>query len=146
MQNSPQPSNDPYAFADELEARGLLNPHAVRTFSCACCRLIYAHLPIIGQEALGIAEAYLHHQASDELLVNTRVKLWTFLGQESCNFASPTVNAIRAIICCLYPDASMRETGTLYDTLTATMDFCNAVKPYQEEHSQLLRDIFLSSR
>jgi hypothetical protein len=146
MQNMPQPSSDPYVLADELDARGLLNPQAVRTFSCACCRLIWAHLPIIAQEALGIAEAYLQHQASDELLVETRVKLWTFLGKESCNFTSPTVNAIRAIICCLYSDESMRETNHLYDTLTITMDFCNAVMLDQEEHSRLLREIFLLSR
>jgi hypothetical protein len=146
MPNTSQLTSNPYVFADELEARGLLNPHAARTFSCACCRLIWAHLPTIAQEALDIAEAYLQHQASDELLVATRVKLWTFLGPESCNFASPSVNAIRAIICCLYSDTSMRETNHLYDTVTTTMDFCNAVMPYREEHIQLLRDIFHISR
>ena len=145
MQNISQPISNPYVLADELEASGLLNPAGVRRFSCACCRLIWAYLPAIAQEALAVAEASLQHHIPDELLVETRVKLWRFLGQESCNFASPSVNAIRAIICCLYPDRSMRETD-LYDTLTITMDFCNAVMPYQEQQVQLLRNIFYSSQ
>ena len=146
MQNIPQSTNNPYVLADELEARQLLNLRLVRSFSCRCCRLIWTYLPGIAQEALGIAEASLHHQASDDLLVDMRVRLWNFLGTESCNFASPTVNAIRAVICCLYPDVNVNESGDLYDMLTSTMDFCNAVEPCQERQYQLLRAIFQISQ
>jgi hypothetical protein len=146
MDNTTQPISDPYVLADLLESSGLLSPQTVRTFCCACCQLIWTDIPTIAQEALSIAEAYLQHQVSDDVLVATRVKLWSFLDQDTSNLAAPTVNAIRAVICCLYPDASMHKANDLYETLATTIDFCNAVIPYREQQLQLLRKIFQTSQ
>ena len=132
--------DDPYELAEELEASRLLqDERKLQIFSCACCRLIWDKLPSIAQAALNIAEAYSKGLIPSEAIVSERVKLWKYLGKESCDFSSAKVNAARAVICCLSKHTPAHEA---YEHARATMDFCNAVEDRQREQYELLRQIF----
>ena len=48
---------DPYTLLGDLEqSRQLQDEQKIQRFSCACCRLIWAKLPPIAQEALTLGE------------------------------------------------------------------------------------------
>jgi len=137
----PEEHGDPYELADKLDwPLGLLQDEKkVRTFICACCRLLWAKLPAVARQALAVAEGYIEGACSPEVLVNERVELWQYLDKESSNFSSPEVNAVRAVICCLYEDLPKDE---MYDFVMHTLEFCNDVADNRPAQYQLLREIF----
>jgi hypothetical protein len=50
---------------------------------------------------------------------------------------SADVNAVRAVICCLY------ENGQeAFDTIRLVLDFCGAVEDHRQAQYQLLRNIY----
>jgi hypothetical protein len=130
----------PYDVAETLELNGALtDQRKLIAFCCGCCRLIYDKLPHIAQGGLAVAEAYVRGQSSGKDLLDERVKLWKFLGKDSCDFSSPRVNAVRAVICCLFINTPPDEA---YDHIRAAMEFCNAVEAHEDEQSALLAEIF----
>jgi hypothetical protein len=105
-------------------------------------RMLSSDLPPVAQTALNVGEDFSNGLVSPERLEAERVKLWTVLGNESCNFESPYVNAMRAVICCLF---DRTEPGLEYDSASIVMEFCNAVEEHEREQYDLLRQVFLSS-
>jgi hypothetical protein len=130
----------PYDLAEALELDGALQDQGkLIAFCCGCCRLIYDKLPAVAQHSLTVAESYVAGLASADNLLDERVKLWEFLGKDSCDFSSPHVNAVRGVICCLFASTPATEA---YDHIRAAMEFCNAVEDHELEHSALLMEIF----
>ena len=115
------------------------NSAKIQRFSCACCHLIWTKLPPIAREALNIGDEFSKGGVSSKELEGERVKLWTFLGNDSSEFASPTVNATRAVICCLYEN---EDLDYAYEHVRAVMDFCNAVEYREREQFDLMLEIF----
>jgi hypothetical protein len=141
MVDSFETQGDPYELVEELEASCLLQDEGkLQAFSCACCRLIWDELPIAAQSALKVAEDYSKGLIPPEVVISERVKLWKYLGKESCDFSSAKVNAVRAVICSLFEHTPPHEA---YDYARATMDFCNDVEDHQREQFELLREIFV---
>jgi hypothetical protein len=139
MNDSFQPG-DEIDLAEDLEASGdLQNEMKLQLFACACCRLIWDKLPPLAQAALLVGEDFSNGLVLPERLETERVKLWNFLGEESCNFSLPRVNAVRAVICCLF---ARNEVEVAYDHVRAVMEFCNDVEDHQREQYGLLRKVF----
>ena len=131
--------DDAIDLLESLELSGRLNDHRrLLQFSCGCCRLIWDDLPDEGRAALELAEAYLAGRCPPEDLEAARLRLWTRLGTRSCDFTDRWVNALRAVICCLYETPG----GEPYDSARAVMDFCNDVADRSEGQLALLREIF----
>jgi hypothetical protein len=142
MSESFQSPGDHYELAERLEASGLLqNGEKLQAFACCCCRLIWKQFPPEAQEALKVGEAFSKGLVSSERIVTERIKLWDLLGEESCNFSSTKVNAVRAVICCLF-EYSDSDLEVAYDHVRASMDFCNAVEDHQRAQYDLLVEIF----
>ena len=141
--NDSYPEYSPHDLLSDLDASELLeNREKLQLFSCACCRLIFDKLPPVAQTALNVGEDFSKGLVSPERLEAERIKLWTVLGNESCNFESPYVNAMRAVICCLFDQT---EAGLEYDSASIVMEFCNAVEEHEREQYELLRQVFLGS-
>ena len=136
--------DDLYDLANLLDSPHgpLSDERKVRTFICACCRLLWDKLPDVARRALEVAEGYVEGSYSADRLLNERVELWEYLGEESCNFASSKVNAVRAVICCLYAGIPEDE---LYDTVMHTLEFCNDVEVQYTAQYQLMREVFGNS-
>ena len=142
MSESFKSPGDHYELAERLEAsRLLLNGEKLQAFACCCCRLIWKQLPPEAQEALKVGEEFSRGLVPSERIVAERIKLWDLVGEESCNFSSTKVNAVRAVICCLseYSDSDLEVA---YDHVRTSMDFCNAVEDHQGEQYDLLVEIF----
>ena len=131
---------DLYDLLGDLEqSRQLQDEQKIQRFSCACCRLIWAKLPPIAQEALTLGEDFSKGLVSPKRLVEERVKLWEFLGKDSCDYSSPKVNATRAVICCLFENIDLERA---HEDVCAVMDFCNNVESREGEQFELLLRIF----
>jgi hypothetical protein len=101
--------------------------------------MLWDKLPDAARRALEVAEGYIEGACSPEILISERVKLWEYLGEESCNFSSPQVNAVRAVICCLYEDIPKDE---MYDAVIHTLEFCNDVEGNRPAQYRLMREVF----
>jgi hypothetical protein len=124
----------------ELEAsRHLQDEKKIHLFSCACCRLIFDKLPPVAQRALELAEDFSKGLVRPKRLEAERIKLWDVLGEDSCKFDLPHVNAIRAVICCLFERSDLEFA---YDDVTGVMDFCNAVEDHEREQYDILQRVF----
>jgi hypothetical protein len=131
---------DQYALVGDLEqSLQLQDEQKIQRFACACCRLIWAMLPPIAQEALSLGEDYSKGLVSPKRLEEGRVKLWQFLGKDSCDFSSSKVNATRAVICCLFENIDLELA---HEHVCAVMDFCNDVESRESEQFELLLKIF----
>jgi hypothetical protein len=131
---------DHYALVEDLEqSRQLQDNKKIQKFSCACCHFILEKLPPIAQEALNVGDEFSKGRVSGKQPEEERVKLWGFLGNDSCDFGSPRVNAPRAVICCLYENQDLDHA---YDHVRAVMDFCNAVENREREQFDLLLEVF----
>ena len=135
--------SDPYELLDQLEwpLELLQDERKMRTFICACCRLMWDRLPEVARKALVVAEDYIEGKSSAEMLLSERVKLWDYLGHESCDFGSAEVNAVRAVICCLY-----EYDHEAFDTIRLVLDFCDGIGDYRQAQYQLLSNIYGYSR
>jgi hypothetical protein len=96
-------------------------------------------LPPIAQEALSLGEDFSKGLVSTKRLEEERVKLWQFLGKDSCDFSSPKVNATRGVICCLFENTDLEQA---HEHVCAVMDFCNDVESRESEQFELLLKIF----
>lgn len=130
-------TNDARDYLEELELKGVLsNEKKVLTFCCACCHLILDKLPEIARKALKIAEKYIEEKATIQDLVNARVALWHYLGNDYMSFDQPNVAAVRGVICCLY-EIKTQDQG--FDSIDFVMKFCNTVEnKYSEQHKMLI--------
>jgi hypothetical protein len=100
---------------------------------------MWGRLPEVAQKALVVAEGYIEGVSTGEMLVSERVKLWEYLGKESCNFVSAEVNAVRAVICCLYEGRYEQEA---FDTVRLVLDFCEAVEDHRQAQYELLSKLY----
>ena len=142
MSESFQSPGEHYELAERLEASGLLqNGEKLQAFACCCCRLIWKQLPPEAQEALMVVEEFSKGLVPSERIVAERIRLWDLLGEESCNFSSTKVNAVRAVICCLF-EYGDSDLEVAYDHVRASMEFSNAVEEHQREQYDLLVEIF----
>jgi hypothetical protein len=145
MTESFQSPGDHYELAERLEASGLLqNGGKLQAFACCCCRLIWKQLSPEAKDGLKIGEDFSKGLIHSERIVAERFKLWDLLGEESCNLSSRKVNAVRAVICCLF-EYGDSDLEVAYDHVRASMDFCNAVEDHQREQYDLLVGIFAES-
>lgn len=132
-----------YDLIGDFEASGHLQEEMkIHLFSCACCRLIFDKLPPVAQRALELAEDFSRGLVRAKRLEAERIKLWDVLGEDSCKFELPHVNAIRAVICCLFERTDLRFA---YDDVKAVMDFCNEVEDHEREQYELLQRVFGST-
>jgi hypothetical protein len=128
---------------DELDRPGLLPRQLgrLRDFMLAASRMLAPLLPPAADEWLQVAERYRRKQVSAADLERVRVAAWDFLGKDSCNFESPGVLAVRAVICLLFPDEY--EAGEQwFDTAHFFLDVSNGAADHQREQSELLRQLF----
>jgi hypothetical protein len=107
----------------------------------AASRLLAPLLPVAAEEWLRVAEQYRHKQASSADLERVRVAAWDFLGKDSCNFESPSVLAVRAVICLLFPD-DYEGGEQWFETVHFFLDVSNDAADHQREQSELLLKLF----
>jgi hypothetical protein len=98
-------------------------------------------LPPAAEEWLQVAERYRHKQASAADLERVRVAAWEFLGKDSCNFESPEVLAVRAVICLLLPD-DYEGGEQWFETVHFFLHVSNRAADRQTEQCKLLRRLF----
>jgi hypothetical protein len=133
----------PWELLDELDQPGLLSDQfgRLRDFMLAASRMLAPLLPPAAEEWLQVAERYRHKQASAADLERVRVLAWQFLGKDSCNFDSPGVLAVRAVICLLFPD-DYGGGEQWFDTVHFFLDVSNRAADHQREQSGLLWQLF----
>ena len=120
----------------EMEVSGeLANEQRLRQFQIACCRYIWKVLPEIAREALQAAEQFAAGDLTASALVAERVALWDWLGKRSCDFSSPEVNAVRAVICCCY---ERLDLSVAYESAVNLVEFCEAALGEDIPHLELL--------
>jgi hypothetical protein len=98
-------------------------------------------LPPAAEEWLQVADRYRHKQASSDDLERVRVAAWDYLGEDSCNFKSPGVLAVRAVICLLFPD-DYEGGERWFETVHFFLDVSNGAADHQREQGELLRQLF----
>jgi hypothetical protein len=107
---------------EQMEVSGeLANEHRFRQFQIACCRYIWKVLPEIARRTLEAAEQFARGELTASELVAERVALWNWLGKRSCDFTSPEVNAVRAVICCCY---EKHDPSDAYESAVNLVEFC----------------------
>lgn len=133
--------NDPFELLYILEGKICFSDHSDRwySFMMACCQLISNKLPEIAHHWLHVAQDYRKGLVSINDLVAARVEAWRFLEPNSNNFSLPEVNAIRAVICLMFPES---EQDDWFATLDVFLDFTNAVEEHEAEQSAILRELF----
>ena len=92
---------------------------------------------------MNVGDEFSKGRVHEKQLEAERVKLWDFLGKDSCDFESPRVNATRAVIGCLYENIDL---DLAYDHVRAVMDFCNEVENREREQFDLLLENFNGDR
>jgi hypothetical protein len=107
----------------------------------AACQMLASLLPPTAEEWLQVAARYRHNQATSEDLERVRVAAWDFLGKDSCNFESPDVLAVRAVICLLFPD-DYEGGEQWFETVQFFLDVSNGAADHKREQSVLLRQLF----
>jgi hypothetical protein len=140
----PRPLNKQIlTLLSDLEKSGKLSDaKKVRTFFCACSRLIWHHLPPEAQIGVEIAEKYNRGEETTERLVDQRVKLWNLWQETPDHYNSPTkeAKALRSAICCLYE--SYEDGVDPYMAIDFAMDCCNSVELHEQDQLQLLHAVF----
>ena len=112
---------------------------SMRSFMLDACELIRGVLPEEAASWLQTANEYAAGIAGASELTQARVDAWHYLGTESCNFKDQRVNAVRALICLLFPREE-RQDG--YETLSHFIQFANDAEPHAGEQILLLRRAF----
>jgi hypothetical protein len=107
----------------------------------AASRLLAPLLPPAAKEWLQVAEQYGERQATAADLERVRVAAWDYLGKDSCNFESPNVLAVRAVICLLFPD-DYEHGEQWFETVHFFLDVSNDAANHQREQSELLLNLF----
>ncbi len=131
----------PWELLDELDRPGALShaPGRLRSLMAAGCRRLAPLLPQAAGEWLTAAEQYRVGAASAADLERVRVAAWDYLGADSCDFGSPRVLAVRAVICLLFPD----DWGDdWHDVVHPFLYFSNGAGDNQPEQARLMRESF----
>jgi len=115
------------------------NERSYRQFQTLCCRYIWSVIPERARDALVLAEEFSAGRVPASWLVHERMTLWRYLGKRSCDFDSREVNAVRAVICCLFVEFELREA---YDAAANQASFCDAATEEVIPYSDLLRKAF----
>ena len=134
---------NPWVLLDLLDQPGLLPRECgrLRDFMLAASRLLTPLLPTAAGEWLQVAERYRHERASPADLERVRVAAWEFLGKDSCKFESPSVLAVRAVICLLFPD-DYEGGEQWFETVHFFLEVSNNAADHQREQSELLVKLF----
>lgn len=101
--------------------------------------LVPIPLPPEALAALNSAERYLKGELSSNELTQVRIGLWTYLGNRSCDFDDPNVNAVRLVLCATF---HTWEREHLLESLMAIHDFALAVGVHKDSLSTILRKRF----
>jgi len=125
---------------EQLKAkRELRNERSYRQFQTLCCRYIWSVIPERARDALVLAEEFSAGSVPASWLVHERMTLRRYLGKRSCELDSRQVNAVRAVICCLFVEFELREA---YDAAANQASFCDAATEEVIPYSDLLRKAF----
>jgi hypothetical protein len=131
--------HDPLDFLDGLEATRRNDPSRLYAFMRACCRSLLGHSPPAAEQWLRAADEYQRGCLSAKGLETERISAWEYLGDRSCDFDSPEVNAVRAVLFLLYPDRGGDDPDLV---LSHFLDFCEGAGLSREEAGMRLREAF----
>ena len=90
----------------------------VRSFMLDICSRLAQRMPAVAASSLSVGRDFLSGACDVVALEAARVACWNHLGDRSCEFGDPDVNAVRAVICTLFPDSD-----DTFDTLHNFLDF-----------------------
>lgn len=106
-----------------------------------CCRSFTELLPQDAERWLGAADAYRAGEVAAGDLLAACLEAWEHLGAESCDFASPRVNAVRAVLFLLFPDDDPDlEDASL--VVSHFVDFCEGVGVSLERQGRCLAESY----
>jgi hypothetical protein len=126
-------------FFDGLEATRRNDPNRLYAFMRACCRSLSGRLPPAAERWFRAADDYRRSRLSTTGLEAERVAAWDYLGARSCDFDSPEVNAVRAVLFLLYPDFEGEDPELV---LSHFLDFCRGAGLSGEAAGEWLREAF----
>jgi hypothetical protein len=129
----------PYDFLDDI------NPDAhsgeVRPFMLTVCDRLVSRLPAEVLNGLEAARRFQFGSCDATELESARVACWNYLGNRSCEFQDPDVNAVRAVICAMYPDSE-----DAFHTIHVFLDFVIAAGLAEGDVLGAMRNHFLLAR
>lgn len=107
-----------YRLLSDWEPVLKASPDLCRRFRLACME--HLATPPVAEPWLKVARDFASKRATERDLTEACVQAWQFLGKRSCEFWSPAINRIRAVICLLYPN---RDPSDRFDELLAFGEF-----------------------
>lgn len=131
-----------FQLLQRLESDGVLQsrPDLSRQIILGLGRHLESRLPPEGKAWLAAGEAYSRGEISAASLERARVEAWEHLGDESSNFTSPRVNAVRMVICGLFPD--QEKDAQQFDLLTNALEFFLGAKGNSEVAAAVIAEAF----
>ena len=126
---------------NEIEAKGESCDLRCLQLINDCLDLISEKLPNVAATGHRALKAYLNGTTPEASLEEARVECWTYLdtlGARKRDLSDPKVCAVSAVICGLYPKASLCRED-LVDYLGFFFELANVVEPRYQEAQQLLR-------
>jgi hypothetical protein len=127
----------PLDLLDDLDLAGAAGAARAWVFMRRGVQLIPRPLAQVAHEAVAVAAAYRQGTASEADLVAAREQCWTYMGGRSCEFDDPDVNAMRAVICILFP-----AIDDPFETLGAFIEFCLDAGTSEEALTGTLLSVF----
>lgn len=109
-----------------------------RRFMMEACHGLAELLPPRAAHWLEVARAYAAGEASPAELTETRLEAWKHLGNRSCAFDDPAVNAVRAVIFVLDPE----NKDDWFDNMIFFIDYCEGAGADRERLCRQLRETF----
>jgi hypothetical protein len=127
-------------LAKRLGARGVhIGCRAGTSRRGAAVRGLSDRLPSAAERWLQAADEYRRGSISRRELGAARVAAWDHLGDRSCDFGSPEVYAVRAVLFLLYPDIGEDDPS---DVVWHFLDFCEGAVLAREDAGRRLREAF----
>jgi hypothetical protein len=96
-------------------------------------------IPERARDALILAEEFSADRVPASWLVHERMTLSKLLAKRSCDFGSREINAVRAVICCLFEEFEPREA---YDAAANLASLCDNATDEVIRYSELLSQAF----
>lgn len=125
-------------FVDRIALIGEANYDTCICLLVECMALLKGDLPVIGLEALSIAEKYwLDKSLVVGELESTRVRCWLFLDERNAatNAQEKQYRVLRAVMCVLYAEPPSDDIGELLEFF---MEMMSAVVGAQAIEKKLL--------